>query len=34
MDGLHGACYLIVLCGSGLLCGLCSGLILKEYKRI
>jgi hypothetical protein len=26
--------YLIVLCGGGLLCGLFSGLILKEYRKI
>jgi hypothetical protein len=32
--GLHGVGYFLILWGGGLLCGLCSGLILKEYRKI
>jgi hypothetical protein len=34
LNGLGGACYLLVLCFGGLLCGLYSSLILKEYRKI
>jgi hypothetical protein len=33
-NGLHGAGYLLILSGGGLLCGAFSGLILKEYRKI
>jgi hypothetical protein len=32
-SGLRGASYLIILCGGSLLCGLCSGLVMKEYRE-
>jgi hypothetical protein len=32
--GLHGVGYLLVLCGGGGLCGLFSGMILKEYRKV
>jgi hypothetical protein len=33
-NGLRGVGHLLALWGGGLLCGLCSGLILKEYRKI
>jgi hypothetical protein len=33
-NGLNSAYYFLVLSAGGLLCGLCSGLILKEYRKI
>jgi hypothetical protein len=32
-SNLHGAYYLFILWVGGLLCGLCSGLIMKEYRE-
>jgi hypothetical protein len=34
LNGLGGTVYLLILWSGGLLCGLCSGLVLKEYRKI